>query len=70
MHYVDNFFTAVIIAFMLFLLYWMGRIDGFNKGRTISYIDIQISKSIRHFQNIVFRNARRFYKTIKNLIRK
>ncbi|QDW99054.1 hypothetical protein DWB91_07885 [Staphylococcus agnetis] len=66
---VQYLFEFLVVSIILWLVYLIGRIDGFRKPRN-SYIDIQISKSIRHFQNFVFRNSSRFYEIIKNFIRK
>ncbi|PTH15902.1 hypothetical protein BU591_01020 [Staphylococcus agnetis] len=70
MVHIEHPITSIIIAFILFNIYWMGRIDGFSKSRSRDNIDRKISESIRHFQNFVFRNSSRFYEIIKNFIRK
>ncbi|MBM0868938.1 hypothetical protein D0429_10090 [Staphylococcus auricularis] len=62
--------AAIMIAAMLFMLYWMGRIDGFNRRRTNNKLDIKVRENILRFQDFVFGKVAKFFKFLKDIFRK
>ncbi|PJM33540.1 hypothetical protein CWB55_04015 [Staphylococcus hominis] len=52
------------------LFYWFGRIDGFNKSRYTSKIDIKISNSIMRLSNFIIAKFICFFKIIFSFFRK
>ena len=63
---IERFFEYIVVIIAIYLIYWMGRIDGFTKRRDIDSIDKRLSQTITNFQNFVFLKISRAYEIIKN----
>ncbi|GAB5799784.1 hypothetical protein JMUB7524_27300 [Staphylococcus aureus] len=67
---IDRFIEYLITFFGIYVIYWMGRIDGFTKNRDIDSIDKRISQMSANFADFILRKVVRTYEFIKNFFRK
>ena len=46
---IERIFEYTVVFISIFIIYWMGRVDGFTKRRDIDSIDKRLSQTITDF---------------------
>ncbi|KAB2212118.1 hypothetical protein F9B19_05435 [Staphylococcus epidermidis] len=67
---IERIFEYTVVFISIFIIYWMGRVDGFTKRRDIDSIDKRLSQTITDFFNFIFLKVSRVYEVIKYFFRK
>ncbi|AAX91399.1 ORF082 [Staphylococcus phage EW] len=67
---IERFIEYTIVFLCIYVVYWMGRMDGFAKNRDIDSIDKRLSQMSANFADFILRKAVRTYEFIKNFFRK